>query len=413
MWAHPAGIQHRANASHRTSTFADVAAALPLADGLPLAHELPLTRTAPVWIANAHPAFDGSLSSQGRINVERSNGAQRGSDQRLMRETYWEIPYQGVVAARTIVLDWNISKQLSMIHRWQQRFEPMRLSAPEATRLRNLVSSLPEGVQILGALAAAEPETRSSTRRVDVDRYNLRNDVASVYLSRFPDYLLHLLDGGTSGGLALEPVPDEDPFSPQPLREWFMVPYAALLMAVVISRKPDKSRADRVDDYRFWLEHELKVSPGYEGWIGFKLLGGRGDAPAKAARLMKLGSSKDIANSIWGATWDLMYTRMPDLMALPPHRGQWPLPLVFVTDDSALVEALGGRIASLAMVNDRGLALNGSQLDLELLHDDAAAIVRPYMKRETERVLAHSRGLTASTMRRAARLARSLERQLA
>lgn len=342
----------------------------------------------------------------------RVDGTERGSDRRLMRETYWQIPYQGVVSARTVVLDWNISKQLSMIHRWQQRFEPMRLSAPEVTRLRNLILSLPEGVQILGALAAAEPETRSRVRSVDIDRYNLRNDVAAVYLSRFPDYLLQLLDGGESGGLVLEPVPDDDAFSPHLLREWFMVPYAALLMAVVISRKPGMSRADRVDDYRFWLEHELKVSPGHEGWIGFKLLGGRGDAPAKAARLLKLGSSKDIANSVWGATWDLMYTRMPELFALPPYRGQWPLPLVFVTDDSALVEALGGRIASLAVINDRGVALTGSQLDLELLHDDAAAIVRPYMRRETERVLAHSRGLTASTMRRAARVARSLERQL-
>lgn len=330
-----------------------------------------------------------------------------------MRETFWEIPYKGVAPARTIVLDWNISKQLSSIHRWQERFEPLRLPAPEVTRLRNLVLSLPDDVEILGALAAAEPETRSRARSADVDRYNLRNDVAAVYLSRFPDYLLHLLDGGASEGLVLEPVPDDHPFSPDWLREWFMVPYAALLMAVVISRKPDKSRADRVDDYRFWLEHELKISPGYEAWIGFKLLGGKGDVAAKAARLLKVASSKDIASSVWGATWDLMYARMPELMTLPPYRGQWPLPLAFVTDDSALVEALGGRIASLAMINDRGVALNGSQLDLELLQDDAAAIVRPYMRRETERVLAHSRGLNASTMRRATRLARSLERQLA
>lgn len=331
----------------------------------------------------------------------------------MMRETFWEIPYCGLTAAGTLVLDWNISKQLSSIHRWQERFEPVRLSSPESTRLWNLVSSLPEEVEILGALAAAEPETRSSSLSADIDRYNLRNDVAAVYLSRFPDYLLHLLDGGKSSGLVLEPVPDDAPFSPHPLRDWFMVPYAALLMAVAISRNPNRSRADRIDDYRFWLEHELKVSPGHEAWIGFKLLGGKGDVPAQAARLLKLGSSKDLANSIWGATWDLMYTRMPEMMALPPYRGQWRLPLVFVTDDTALVEALGGRIASLAVVNDRGVALNGSQLDLELLHDDAAAIVRPYMRRETQRVLSNSRGLNAGMMKRAARLARSLERQLA
>lgn len=331
----------------------------------------------------------------------------------MMRETYWEIPYRGLAAARTLILDWNISKHLNSIHRWQERFEPLRLSAPDSTRLMNLVSSLPEGVEILGALAAAEPETRSSSSTADMDRYNLRNDVAAVYLSRFPDYLTHLLEGGESGGLVLEPVPDDDPFDPHPLREWFMVPYAALLMAVFISRKPNRSRPERVDDYRFWLEHELKATAGYEAWIGFKLLGGKGDVPAKAARLLKLDSSKSIANSVWGATWDLMYARMPELLALPPYRGQWPLPLVFVTDDTALVDAMGGRISSLSMINDRGVALNGSHLDLSLLHDDAAAIVRPYMRRETERVMAKSRGLNASMLNRAARIARSLERQLA
>lgn len=331
----------------------------------------------------------------------------------MMRETYWEIPYRGLAAARTLILDWNISKHLNSIHRWQERFEPLRLSAPDSTRLMNLVSSLPEGVEILGALAAAEPETRSHSSAADIDRYNLRNDVAAVYLSRFPDYLIHLLDGGESEGLVLEPVPDDDPFDPHPLREWFMVPYAALLMAVSISRKPNRSRQDRVDDYRFWLEHELKATAGHEAWIGFKLLGGRGDVPAKAARLLKLGSSKSIVNSVWGATWDLMYARMPELLALTPYRGQWPLPLVFVTDDTALVDAMGGRIASLSMINDTGVALNGSHLDLSLLHDDAVAIVRPYMRRETERVMAKSRGLNASVLNRAARIARSLERQLA
>ena len=98
----------------------------------------------------------------------------------------------------------------------------------------------------------------------------------------------------------------------------------------------------------FWLEHELEASPGREAWIGFKLLGGKGDVPAKAARLLKVASSKDITNSAWGPTWDLMYIRMPELMTLPPYRGQWPLPLAFVTDNSALVETLGGRIASFA-----------------------------------------------------------------
>lgn len=329
-----------------------------------------------------------------------------------MRQTYLEVPTGGLADAQTVVLDWNISSRILGIHRRQERLEPLSLDEALATRLRNLVATIPPGAEILGAFAAAEPETRRGPRPADVARYNLRTDAASVYLSRFPDYLLHLLNGGKSGGLVLEPIPDDVPYTPDAFRAWFMAPYAALLMAVVIHRAKDVSRPDRVDRYRFWLEHELKVAPGREAWIGFKLLGGRGDEPAKVERLLKLGGGREIADAVWGATWDMMYTRMPELMALPPYRGRWPLPLVFVTDDSALVDALGGRIASLGAINDNGVGFSGDQLDLTLLHDDAVAIVRPYMRRETYRVMTKSRGLTASAMNRAARLARLLERQL-
>src|SRR5687767_14611455 len=102
------------------------------------------------------------------------------------------------------MLDWNISARIENIHRRQARFEPLNLTSAEVQRLRRLVLAIPEGAAVMGAFAAAEPETRRTPRAHDVDRYNARTDVASVYLAQAPDYLLHLLDGGNSGGLVMD-----------------------------------------------------------------------------------------------------------------------------------------------------------------------------------------------------------------
>jgi len=257
------------------------------------------------------------------------------------------------------MLDWNISARIANIHRRQQRFEPLNLASVEVERLRSLVAAIPEGGEILGAFGAAEPETRRTLRVADVERYNQRTDIASVYLSQVPEYLLHLLSGGESGGLILESAPDEVPFASDALRAWFMVSYAALLKAVTLHREQANSRSDRVDRYRFWLERELKVLAGREAWIGFKLLGVKGDQVGKAERLLKIGGKSDPRDAVWGATWDLMYTRIPSMMAAPPFIGNWRLPIAFVTDDTALVDALGGSRDPFVTNNAHGVVIAG------------------------------------------------------
>lgn len=329
-----------------------------------------------------------------------------------MRREYLSIPAGALPSAGTVMLDWNISARIANIHRRQGRFEPLNLAAVEVDRLRSLVAAIPEGAEILGAFGAAEPETRRTYRVADVERYNERTDIASVYLSQVPDYLLHLLDGGESGGLLIESAPDEVPFASDVLRAWFMVSYAALLKAVVLHRGQSTSRADRVDQYRFWLERELKILPGRESWIGFKLLGGKGDQVGRAKRLLKIGGKNDLREAVWGATWDLMYTRIPGMMAAPPFIGNWPLPITFVTDDAALVDVLSGSSDPFVTNNAHGVVIGGESIDLSLLHDDVQSIVRSYINRERVRVLTESRGLTESAMRRAGRLAASLELRL-
>jgi hypothetical protein len=161
-----------------------------------------------------------------------------------------------------------------------------------------------------------------------------------------------------------------------------------------------------------WLEQELRLSPGAEAWIGLKLLAGSGDQPGKAERLLKLGRQRGTADAIWGATWDLMYTRIPTMVNVPPLLGTWPLPISFVTDDAALVDAFDGTNSPFLVTNAHGVTLGGGHVDLTLLHSDVQPIVRDYLKREMRRVLTTSPGLTDDSMNRAAHLARSLELQV-
>ncbi|CAN7219816.1 hypothetical protein LJR045_000790 [Microbacterium sp. LjRoot45] len=307
------------------------------------------------------------------------------------------------------MLDWNISARIENIHRRQARFEPLNLTSTEIQRLRRLVLAIPRGAAVLGAFAAAEPETRRAPQAHDVSRYNARTDVASVYLAQAPGYLLHLLDGGDSGGLVIDSVADDYPYEPDPFRAWFMISYATFLKAASLHRERLNSRRERVERFATWLEHELRVSPGQEAWIGFKLLAGRGDQPGKAERLLKLGRPRGSADAVWGATWDLMYTRIPAMMTVPPLRGTWPLPILFVTDDAALVDVFDGRSSPFLVTNANGVTLDGGHVDLTLLHDDVQPIVRNYLKREKLRVLTRSPGVTDDAMNRAAALAQSLE----
>lgn len=326
-----------------------------------------------------------------------------------MRDSYLALPTSGLATAGTVMLDWNISARIANVHQRQAKFENLNLNAVEMIRLRNLVATIPPEAEILGAFGAAEPETRRTRGVADVYRYNERTDIASVYLSQVPGYLLHLLDGGQSDGLLIESEPDDAPYQPDALRSWFMVSYAALLRAIVIDRAEGLSRIERLDRFRFWLEHELRVSASREAWIGFLLLAGTGDYPDRARRLLKVAAGRDIRDSVWGATWDLMYSRIPAVMTQPMFRKDWKLPIVFVTDDSGLVDALAGIGTAFVVENAHGVSFSGDDVDMTALHDDVRPLVRSYMVRERERVLLHSRGMTPAVLSRAAYWARRSE----
>jgi hypothetical protein len=104
-----------------------------------------------------------------------------------------------------------------------------------------------------------------------------------------------------------------------------------------------------------------------------------------------------------------MYSRIPAVMTQPMFRKDWKLPIVFVTDDSALVDALAGIGTALVVKNAHGVSFSGDDVDMTALHDDVRPLVRSYMVRERQRVLLHSRGMTPAVLSRAAHWARRSE----
>jgi hypothetical protein len=329
-----------------------------------------------------------------------------------MREEYLQMPADGLRSARSVLLDWNISSRIVNLHRRQLEGRPLNLGAAETTRLRHLASSIPPGSSVISVFSAAEPETRREIRGPNQDRYNARADIATFYLGDGKDYLLHLLDGGESGGLVIESEDESVDAWIAWLRSWFMVSYSALLQAIVIHKEAHATPEERIERYRFWLERELQVSPSREAWIGFSLLAGNGDSPDRARRFLKLDSSSDICRHVWGATWDLMYSRLPTMFSQSLFQRHVDLPVVFMTDDEALVKVLEHLTPSVGIENAKGIEFTGDELHVDGLHPRVQPIVRAYMDRERRRVLMRSEGMTPKVMRRAARLAQLAERKL-
>lgn len=329
-----------------------------------------------------------------------------------MRDVFYQLPPAGLADSRSVLLDWNISSRLAALHRRQLEGSPVNLGEATAMRLRNLAFSIPPDAQVISVFSASEPEVRRLENLADPHRYNTRADAASFYLTEGREYLIHLLDGGQTGGLVIDSeVMPVDGWVAW-LRSWFMVSYAALLQAVVIHNEAIADPEERVDRYRFWLEHELKVSASREAWIGFCLLAGVGESPGRVRRFLKLDGSRDIRDSVWGATWDLMYSRLPGMFALPAFRQYADPPTVFVTDDEALVQVLEHLSPAFGVENAVGLQITGEAVLIDMLDPRVHQTVRTYMDREKRRVLMRSEGMTPAVRSRAKYLARKAQSRL-
>ncbi|CAN5521913.1 hypothetical protein BH09ACT4_BH09ACT4_12550 [soil metagenome] len=330
-----------------------------------------------------------------------------------MREHYFDLPVGGLTSARSVLLDSNISSRVEHLHRRQQagrRIDPL---APEMIKLRNLADAIPADAVLITGLSALEAQLRRMPRETDNERYNSRADAAAFYLSSGRDYLRTLLAGDIGRGLTIESAPGTAALAPlDPLRRWMAVSYSALLKAVEIHLAHTGSAEEKVDAFRFFLERDLKASPSREGWVGFLLLGGLPESKQRARRLLKIDSRGNLFDNVWGATWDLWYTRMPTMVQQSIFQARVKTPLTFVTDDDALIQVVAGLRDSFPIRTALGTEFGADQPDFDMFVPGVRPLLAAYMARDGNRVITRSRGIARATMRGAQYEARQLERAI-
>jgi hypothetical protein len=327
------------------------------------------------------------------------------------RETFHEYPTSSLAHARTVMLDWNVSARLEAIHKAQLADEAISIGAEQGLRLRHLVEAIPSDAKLVTAVGAAEPELRPAATLMNVEKFNRRANIPAFYLDSWGDYLLHLLDGGKSELRELPPVTNEATDEAKGLHPWLVTAYAALLKAADIKRRSNGSAPERAEEYRFWLEHEFKGAPSREAWLGFVLLGGSPSHAQGVSHFLKLtrgGGSRPA--DIWGAAWDLSYTRLVGMVDHGQLKGSVAAPLCFVSDDNHLAEVMKSVSSVGAMAGVARSPFVADALDGTLLAPEVFDIFAAYAQRESKRVVERSKGLTRTLMNRAAYEALQLER---
>jgi hypothetical protein len=324
---------------------------------------------------------------------------------------YFQLPEASLSKAKSVMLDWNISTRITTIHNAQLEGKPHKLDIAVIERMRGLAENIPPHALLVTAIGAAEPELNLMGQVFNTERHGNRADAPALYLGEWRDYLLHLLDGGASERRELPAAGVRLDSSVDALRPWLTIGYAALLKAVQLSLDTTQGVTDRFDAYRFWLEHELQGLPSREAWVGFLLLGGMPAARQVVAHFLKTtDTKKSRAHNTWGAAWDLAYTRLVGMTALPSFASRVTTPLTFVSDDAHLADVIRS-------INPVGLQPGTASsmfvaeaMDAALLQPAVVPVLEDYARRERRRVSTYSEGATNKLMRRARYEATRLER---
>lgn len=257
----------------------------------------------------------------------------------MSRSEFLYYPKRSAAKAQTFLLDWNVASRLVSLH-GGQRFEG---SPATQERILDLGSRFPSGGAAIAGFAAAEPEVRPKPGGQDPERMVNRARIAVEMLERGHDHFPGFLDGSV-GPKSIVQV-DSEPASRSRIDEFgdiFVRPTYAILLKALALKLGGGSAESRVDRFRFWLRAELEYRPTREVWLGMLLLAGNSKGLALVENMLKLGKAltpDQRFKDIWGASWDIMYTR---LVGFSADRGMWPelpRPFVFVTDDAKLYEA--------------------------------------------------------------------------
>ena len=241
---------------------------------------------------------------------------------------------------QTFYLDWNIATKINSL--WNgNKFEG---DPTTRARLLDLADRFSDKCRVVGGFSAAEPETRPDGQSVNIERLYSRTANIIAMLEQGSSLFPKFLDGVIDPKDVIHPYngpKESDPL--YGLDDMFIRPCYVVLMKAVILRAQENDVATRIRDYEFWLNHELKYRPSREIWLGMLLLAGNSNGLRLVSDILKLGKKrtpKERVRDVWGATWDIFYTRITDASADPSILPGHKRPFVFVTDDQRLYEAI-------------------------------------------------------------------------
>jgi len=257
---------------------------------------------------------------------------------RMTRKTFLFYPETAATTARSFCLDWNVAARLCSLYEGQTF-----IGSPEMRdRLLDLAARMTDQSAVIAGFAATEPEARPDMPATVVSRMTERAVVATAMLEQGHAQLSDFLDGTLDPKQVI--LVDRAPGGVGRVDDlseiWVQPGYVILLKALTLAAS-GKDPLASIDEFRFWLNFDFRYRPSREVWLGMLLIGGNGKGKALVENLLKTQRARTRAERIrdlWGASWDVFYTRLVGMTGdvLP----EFPRPVVFVSDDEKLIEAV-------------------------------------------------------------------------
>lgn len=260
----------------------------------------------------------------------------------MTRHEFFYYPNSAQGGPKTIFLDWNVATRLESLYNGNTLSQSPEIQQ----RLLNLAQIVSEDTVIVSGFAASEPEARPSDAPAQQERFNKRANIA-LELLKSPEHSLEKIMKGQISAKQLvdETTPTATEFEPQKFSNYWIRPnYVVLLKSFLLSHK-NISTVSKLEELRFFLKSEINYRPSRELIVGTLLIAGNNEGRSLATSLLKsekTRTSEQRVNDLWGAAWDLFYSRLPGFQTASPIFGDLRSPSIFVTDDEKLLDTISG-----------------------------------------------------------------------
>ncbi|MFE5836689.1 hypothetical protein [Arthrobacter sp. NPDC056493] len=225
----------------------------------------------------------------------------------------------------------------------------------------------PESAVLIG-YAASEPEARPTGDPNDLDRQNYRMDVAQTFIRLGASGLQQIFDGSKDPTMIQISPHNEDRINPNQHAEQFLTASYCLLLKATSLWLEGLRGLEGFRELAFFQKHELRFMPSREFLLGCGIFVGTGAHQQNCLTVLKLNklrSGSATVSNIWGAAWDLHYSRLIDF-----GKGNNPIlqirpPAVFVTEDNRLADVLAAT-RSIAV----GTMPDGQDIGYDGIHEE-------------------------------------------